>query len=443
MGRQGDRVRLARPALRIRRAPAPVPAADAAPTGFDLRQLGANRAVRSLVQLDPVVVGADHASEREATRAERSPVRGADRTAAPRGTGGTALAEPVRRSMEEHTGADLSGLRVHTDPTARRLADSLGAEAVSHGGNVFFGTGSYAPGTRAGRELLAHEATHAVAHDPAQVHLKRSKQHLDFVRMKRKETHITRMLAGKALRAMGADEKAERIDGDDIDHYGHWWVEVGSLSPGGQWEPKRSYGWWPEDSVNIKQTLKIERMEGKLNQGDANDPHHGDDADIEFHPVMEVDDNADYDTVAAKVLGDIDSFAHSFKGSWNWRLGWGKNCHTFQDRMKKKLGLHHQKSKKWFSDPNAQAKIDAANLQAQTEAEEAAKNRHLAPWKFAEGVGGMINAVSLPIEVPDGYFDGLTKEQFKSIADYIECTTEELGWYIQGKWGAEAMANLT
>jgi hypothetical protein len=100
--------------------------------------------------------------------------------------------------------------------------------------------------------------------------------------------------------------------------------------------------------VNIKQTLKIDRVEGELNQGDANDKHHGDKAETEYHPVLEVDDKDDYDTVRDKVTSDLDAFATSFSGSWNWRLGWGKNCHTFIDRMKKKLKLHHQSSKQWL-----------------------------------------------------------------------------------------------
>lgn len=173
-----------------------------------------------------------------------------------------------------------------------------------------------------------------------QIARKKKKMHLDFVRMKRKKEHIGDVI----LEKMGFKVK-------DRDQYGHWWVEVGDLSPSGAWQPLSSYGWWPSEQVNLKKTFK--GVPGALNRGDTNDPHHGDGADDEFHPVMTVDDKDDYDTIRNKVEGDIENFANGFSGSWNWRLGWGKNCHTFQMRMKKALHLHHQKSKHWLKDPEA------------------------------------------------------------------------------------------
>lgn len=435
MGKQRTRASRSGAGLAIKRMSVHQPVAPlvtAQADGFDRRQLSGNRSVTALLDRDPVVVDAGHRSEHEAEHAERSPAAElGGGGSAPIGTGGSRLPTHVQRSIEERTGSDLSGLRVHHDRSAETLADSLGAEAVSHGGNVFFGSGQYSPGTSAGQDLLTHEAIHATRHDTNQVHLKRSKKHVDFVRMKRKKTHITRMLTGKALRAVGADQMAEGVE-QDLDFYGHWWVEVGTLSLTGEWTPVRSYGWWPTDSVNIAQTLKIERIEGELNQGDHNDPHHGEDADIEFHPVMEVDDALGYDTIQQNLLRDIDNFATSFSGSWNWRLSWGKNCHTFQERMKKQLHLHNQKSKQWLRDPNAGAKQQAA-VQAQ------AKNEFFEPWKSMRDAGDFINvrpdSYNLPDTIDLKYLLTLTDEQKLEILTYIGCNAENLNWFVQSEFG--------
>lgn len=57
-------------------------------------------------------------------------------------------------------GADLNGVRVHTDARADMLSRSLNAEAFTVGRDVFFRQGAYAPGSGEGRKLLTHELTH-------------------------------------------------------------------------------------------------------------------------------------------------------------------------------------------------------------------------------------------------------------------------------------------
>jgi hypothetical protein len=57
-------------------------------------------------------------------------------------------------------GADLSGVRVHTDGSAAGLSDELDARAFTVGGHVAFGRDEYRPGTPAGDALLAHELAH-------------------------------------------------------------------------------------------------------------------------------------------------------------------------------------------------------------------------------------------------------------------------------------------
>lgn len=85
----------------------------------------------------------------------------ASRIHAARG-GGRALDPGVQREMEGALGADLAGVRLHTDPGADALSRSLGARAFTTGRDVFFRQGEYAPGSSSGRRLLGHELAHVV-----------------------------------------------------------------------------------------------------------------------------------------------------------------------------------------------------------------------------------------------------------------------------------------
>jgi len=72
--------------------------------------------------------------------------------------GGSPLSENVRGFMEPRFGADFSGVRVHTGSEAVQMNRELGAQAFTHGSDVYFGEGK-SPGNN---ELMAHELTHVV-----------------------------------------------------------------------------------------------------------------------------------------------------------------------------------------------------------------------------------------------------------------------------------------
>jgi hypothetical protein len=72
--------------------------------------------------------------------------------------GGSALAPEVRAFMEPRFGADFSSVRVHTGGEAVQMNRELGAQAFTHGSDVYFGAGK-SPGNN---ELTAHELTHVV-----------------------------------------------------------------------------------------------------------------------------------------------------------------------------------------------------------------------------------------------------------------------------------------
>lgn len=57
---------------------------------------------------------------------------------------------------------DFAGVRVHADAAAARSAHAINALAYTVGRDIVFGAGQYAPDTRAGQRLLAHELTHVV-----------------------------------------------------------------------------------------------------------------------------------------------------------------------------------------------------------------------------------------------------------------------------------------
>lgn len=78
------------------------------------------------------------------------------------GGAGTALDAPLREEMERRFGHDFSGVRVHTDALAARSARDVDAHAYTAGQHIVFGEHRYAPATRDGRRLLAHELTHVV-----------------------------------------------------------------------------------------------------------------------------------------------------------------------------------------------------------------------------------------------------------------------------------------
>ncbi len=75
---------------------------------------------------------------------------------------GQPLDTTTRAFMEPRFGHDFSRVRVHTDAGAQASARATNALAYTVGRDVVFGAGQYAPETKAGRELIAHELAHVV-----------------------------------------------------------------------------------------------------------------------------------------------------------------------------------------------------------------------------------------------------------------------------------------
>lgn len=96
------------------------------------------------------------------TSEQTTPSSSLDRRLSAQSGAGSALSSDVRSFMEPRFGFDFSQVRVHTDSEAVQMNRELSAQAFAHGHDIYFGSGTYEPGSEAGKTLLAHELTHVV-----------------------------------------------------------------------------------------------------------------------------------------------------------------------------------------------------------------------------------------------------------------------------------------
>ncbi|CAG0986641.1 hypothetical protein METP2_02314 [Methanosarcinales archaeon] len=75
---------------------------------------------------------------------------------------GRTLPEDTRSSFESAIGADFSNVNIHTGTDAAEMNKELGAQAFTHGSDIYFNEGKYDPSSISGKRLLAHELTHTV-----------------------------------------------------------------------------------------------------------------------------------------------------------------------------------------------------------------------------------------------------------------------------------------
>jgi hypothetical protein len=75
---------------------------------------------------------------------------------------GSPLSKGVKAEMENGFGADFSQVKIHNNTKAVQMNQALGAQAFTHGNDVFFNNGKYNHGSKEGKLLLAHELTHTI-----------------------------------------------------------------------------------------------------------------------------------------------------------------------------------------------------------------------------------------------------------------------------------------
>ena len=116
-----------------------------------LQQKVGNRAVQRLIaqRADAFSLGGELDDE-TASRIQRQ--RGA----------GQPLDSQLQAKIQQASGQDFSGVKVHTSPEADALSHQLSASAFTTGRDIFFRDGAYDPHSNHGQELVAHELTHVV-----------------------------------------------------------------------------------------------------------------------------------------------------------------------------------------------------------------------------------------------------------------------------------------
>jgi len=75
---------------------------------------------------------------------------------------GTPLPQKILTEMNSAFGVDFSCVRLHTDHEAAAMCHELGAQAFTHGADIYFNEGKYDPESSAGKHLLSHELTHVI-----------------------------------------------------------------------------------------------------------------------------------------------------------------------------------------------------------------------------------------------------------------------------------------
>jgi hypothetical protein len=75
---------------------------------------------------------------------------------------GIPLSDATRSSMENTFGTNFSKVRIHTNSSAVQMSKTVGAQAFTHGSDIYFNEGKYDPSSSSGQHLLAHELTHTV-----------------------------------------------------------------------------------------------------------------------------------------------------------------------------------------------------------------------------------------------------------------------------------------
>ena len=75
---------------------------------------------------------------------------------------GTPLPSGTKTEMETGFGADFSNVKTHTGTNAVEMNQSLGAQAFTNQGDIYFNQGKFDPVSKDGKQLLAHELTHTI-----------------------------------------------------------------------------------------------------------------------------------------------------------------------------------------------------------------------------------------------------------------------------------------
>ena len=158
---------------------------------------------------------------------------------------GEPMPESTHERMSDAFGADFSNVKIHRDDAAVQMSRQLGAQAFTHGSDIYFNEGKYNPESHQGKRLLAHELTHVVQQNSdhktpgVQGFFKKIKRGLK--KAGRAIGRGARSLAGKVAKGtrkvIGATKRGLKTVGKGVRKIGNrvW----GSIRKGG----KKVWGW--------------------------------------------------------------------------------------------------------------------------------------------------------------------------------------------------------
>ncbi len=81
---------------------------------------------------------------------------------------GRPLDVATQNEMENGFATDFSQVRIHTGQEAEQMNQGIGAQAFTHGNDIYFNHEKYHPNNTEGKHLLAHELTHTIQQKGAQ-----------------------------------------------------------------------------------------------------------------------------------------------------------------------------------------------------------------------------------------------------------------------------------
>ena len=94
---------------------------------------------------------------------------------------GSPLPDNFLHQMESSFGVDFSNVRLHTGGDAVQMNKDLSAQAFTHGSDIYFNSGKYDSNSNSGKHLLAHELTHVVQQNSAQIRTKQTNESIGNV----------------------------------------------------------------------------------------------------------------------------------------------------------------------------------------------------------------------------------------------------------------------
>lgn len=129
--------------------------------------------------------------------------------------GGQPLPTPHRHFFESRMCRRFNDVRIHTNHKAIDAAKSANARAFTHGKDIFFAAGQYAPHAHEGKHLLAHELTHVIQQAGSKrtdsiPFIQRSKLPFDIIKLT-KQIKSSRKIFPRKIGLLNAFRKTGKI----------------------------------------------------------------------------------------------------------------------------------------------------------------------------------------------------------------------------------------